>query len=85
MQFCCIASLEGASEEFISFIPFNSRCRVHAYGEVSSKFIRARGVCQGYPCSSFLSNFVIEVIMKITVFHLEITALILIQTGTCLI
>ncbi|CAH8619115.1 unnamed protein product [Schistosoma guineensis] len=62
-------SLKGVPKKYINLIKAlysNTTGRVRAYGELSSELTTSSGVHQGCPPSPFLFNFVVDVLLKIT-------------------
>ncbi|VDO95660.1 unnamed protein product [Schistosoma margrebowiei] len=62
-------SLKGVPKKYINLIQAlysNTTDRVRVYGELSSELIISSGVRQGCPLSSFLFNFVVNVLLEIT-------------------
>ncbi|TNN07625.1 Retrovirus-related Pol polyprotein from type-2 retrotransposable element R2DM, partial [Schistosoma japonicum] len=61
--------LKGVPKKYINLIQAlysKTTGRVRAYGELSSKFLTSSGVRQGCPPSPFLFNFVIDMLLDIT-------------------
>ncbi|CAH8613849.1 unnamed protein product [Schistosoma guineensis] len=62
-------SLKGVPKKYINLIKAlysNTTGRVRAYGELSSQLITSSGVRQGCLLSPFLFNFVVDVLLEIT-------------------
>ncbi|CAH8450567.1 unnamed protein product [Schistosoma margrebowiei] len=64
-------SLKGVPKKYINPIQTlysNTTGLVKAYGELSSELITSSGVRQGCPLSPFLFNFVVDVLLEMTLF-----------------
>ncbi|TNN20796.1 LINE-1 reverse transcriptase, partial [Schistosoma japonicum] len=62
-------SLKGVPKKYINLVQAlysKTTGRVRAYGELSSEFLTSSGVRQGCPLSPFLFNFVIDMLLDIT-------------------
>ncbi|CAI2733840.1 unnamed protein product [Schistosoma spindalis] len=62
-------SLKGVPQKYINHVKAlysNTTSRVRAYGELSSAFATSSGVWQGCPLSLFSFNFIIDILMEIT-------------------
>ena len=65
----CLA-MKGVPPKFLQLVKalyVNTRGRVRAYGKLSSEFTTTSGVRQGCPLSPFLFNFVIDVILEMSI------------------
>ena len=62
-------SVKGVPKNYINLIKAlysSTTGRVRAYGELSSELITTSGVRQGCPLSPFLFNFVVDMLLEIT-------------------
>nr|CAX82417.1 Retrovirus-related Pol polyprotein [Schistosoma japonicum] len=62
-------SLKGVPEKYINLrqdLYSNTTCRVRAYGRLSSELITSSGVRQGCLLSPFLFNFIIDILLELT-------------------
>nr|CAH8822477.1 unnamed protein product [Trichobilharzia regenti] len=62
-------TVKGVPRKYIALIKAlysNSRSRVRAYGELSSELVTTSGVRQGCPLSPFLFNFIIDMLMEVS-------------------
>ncbi|CAH8649174.1 unnamed protein product [Schistosoma margrebowiei] len=78
-------SLKGVPKKYINLIQdlySNTTGRVRAYGELSSELITSSGVRQGCPLSPFLFNFVIDVLLEISLSSSKFTGVELLPGGS---
>ncbi|CAH8430565.1 unnamed protein product [Schistosoma mattheei] len=78
-------SLKGVPKKYINLIKAlysNTTGRVRAYGELSSELITSSGVRQGCPLSPFLFNFVVDVLLEITLSSSKFTGVELLPGGS---
>ncbi|CAH8507928.1 unnamed protein product, partial [Schistosoma guineensis] len=71
-------SLKGVPQKYINLVKAlysNTTSRVRAYGELSSTFATSSGVRQGCPLSPFLFNFIIDLLMEITLSSTEFSGI----------
>ncbi|RTG82230.1 uncharacterized protein DC041_0010142 [Schistosoma bovis] len=68
--------------DLIQALYFNTSGRVRAYGELSSELTTSSGVRQGCPLSPFLFNFVIDVLLEITLSSSKFTGVELLPGGS---
>ncbi|KAK4474313.1 hypothetical protein MN116_000398 [Schistosoma mekongi] len=62
-------SLKGLPQKNIKLakaLYSNTISRVRAYGELSSELVTSSGVRQGFPLSPFLFNFIVDILLEIT-------------------
>ncbi|CAH8658448.1 unnamed protein product [Schistosoma rodhaini] len=77
-------SLKGVPEKYINLVKAlysNTISRVRAYGELSYDFTTSSGVRQGCPLSPFLFNFIIDLLLEITLSSTESTGIDLLPGG----
>ncbi|CAH8675424.1 unnamed protein product [Schistosoma haematobium] len=77
-------SLKGVPQKYINLVKAlysNTTSRVRAYGELSSTFATSSGVRQGCPFSPFLFNFIIDLLMEITLSSTEFSGIDLLPGG----
>ena len=78
-------SLKGVPQKYINLVKAlysNTTSRVRAYGELSYDFTTSSGVRQGCPLSPFLFNFIIDLLLEITLSSTEFSGIDLLPGGS---
>nr|CAX83711.1 endonuclease-reverse transcriptase [Schistosoma japonicum] len=77
-------SLKGVPQKYINLVKAlysNTTSRVRAYGELSSDFAISSGVRQGCPLSPFLFNFIIDLLLEVTLSSAEFSGIDILPGG----